>query len=65
MCTTNLSHFTQIYEAYICDVYRYCFSRLGNNTDAEDITSETFLKSIENISLYKTNRRQVYKMVVF
>lgn len=40
----------QIYEQYLRDVYRYCLYRLQNKEQAEDVTSETFLKFLE----YKT-----------
>lgn len=49
-----------IYKDYMADIYRYCFARLGNKEQAEDITAETFLalvgtkdtSSIENIKLW-------------
>lgn len=52
-CATDLASFTALYDAYVNDVYRYVYSRLGNKTEAEDITSETFLKAIEKFSTYK------------
>jgi RNA polymerase sigma-70 factor (ECF subfamily) len=33
-----------IYEAYSERIFRYCYRMLGNRTDAEDATAETFLR---------------------
>ncbi len=38
---------TQIYKNYLNDIYRYSLYRLGNKSDAEDITSETFTRFFE------------------
>lgn len=34
---------TSIYNQYMTDIYRYCYARLRNKEQAEDITAETFL----------------------
>ncbi len=49
----DLSNFTHIYDTYVGDVFRYAYSRLENKTEAEDITSETFLKALENLNSFK------------
>lgn len=36
--------FTEVYEAYVDDIYRLCFSFMKNHMDAEDAVQETFLK---------------------
>jgi RNA polymerase sigma-70 factor, ECF subfamily len=36
-----------IYDSYSRDIYRYCYSRVGNATDAEDLTAQTFMAVIE------------------
>ena len=41
------------YDAYGTDILRYCFMMLGNRTDAEDATQETFLKAWRNIGRYE------------
>jgi RNA polymerase sigma-70 factor (ECF subfamily) len=33
-----------LYDAYIVRLYRYCLARVGNETDAEDLAEEIFLK---------------------
>ncbi|MGH2447397.1 MAG: RNA polymerase sigma factor [Chloroflexota bacterium] len=35
----------QIFDRYMESVYRFLYSRLGNREDAEDLTSEVFLKA--------------------
>ncbi len=38
-----------IYQENVVKVYRLIFSRVGNRPDAEDLTSEVFLKSLPNL----------------
>ncbi len=33
-----------LYDAYLTRLYRYCLARVGNETDAEDLAEEIFLK---------------------
>ena len=41
------------YDEYGTDILRYCFMFLGNKSDAEDATQETFLKVWRNIDRYE------------
>ena len=41
------------YDSYGTDILRYCFMMLGNRTDAEDATQETFLKVWRNIGRFE------------
>ena len=52
LCKNDLSHFNEIYKAFMPDVYRYCYSKLGNKSESEDVTSQTFLSALENIQNY-------------
>lgn len=36
--------FTKVYETYVDDIFRLCYSFLKNRMDAEDAVQETFLK---------------------
>ncbi len=36
--------FTKVYERYVDDIFRLCFSFMKNQMDAEDAVQETFLK---------------------
>jgi RNA polymerase sigma factor (sigma-70 family) len=40
-----------IYQANVVRVYRLIFARVGNRPDAEDLTSEAFVKSLPNLAL--------------
>lgn len=42
--TDREREFTEIYERYVDDIYRLCFSFLKNPMDAEDAVQETFLR---------------------
>lgn len=38
-----------LYDAYLPRLYRYCLTRVGNETDAEDLAEEIFLKVLSAI----------------
>lgn len=38
-----------LYDAYLPRLYRYCLNRVGNETDAEDLAEEIFLKVLSAI----------------
>lgn len=61
----DLANFTQIYDLYVKDVYRFIYSMVNNKTEAEDITSETFLKALENIKNYKITPGKSIKAWLF
>ena len=37
--------FSDLYRAHLRDVYSYCYYRVGNHHDAEDLTEQTFLQA--------------------
>jgi RNA polymerase sigma-70 factor (ECF subfamily) len=39
------AQFSELYRAYLRDVYSYLYYRLGNHHDAEDLTEQTFLQA--------------------
>jgi RNA polymerase sigma-70 factor, ECF subfamily len=41
--------FATLYERYLPRVYRYLYLRLGNQHDAEDITSQVFIETLEGL----------------
>jgi len=45
--------FAQLYEEHFDKIYRYIYLRLGNQTEAEDLTQEVFVKALEAIGSYK------------
>ena len=45
--------FEAIYLKYVKQVYRYLFSRMGSQFEAEDATAQTFLSALEGITRYR------------
>jgi RNA polymerase sigma-70 factor (ECF subfamily) len=45
--------FALIYERYVGPVYRYCYFQLGEQTAAEDVTSEVFMKALAGIQAFR------------
>ena len=50
--------FVQLYRSHYDAVFRYCLHRLFERQLAEDITSEVFLKVVENIRVFKGDEKQ-------
>jgi len=48
-----MNEMEEIYTLHFQSVYRYVFSLCRNETTAEDVTSETFLKAIKAIDHFK------------
>ena len=48
-----MTDFEKVYVEYFSDVYKYVLSLCHDQTMAEDITQETFLKAIKNIHHFK------------
>jgi len=44
---------TQLYEEYFDKIYRYIVLKIGNKTEAEDMTQQVFLNAIKSISSFK------------
>ena len=49
--------FTQLYEEYFDKIYRYITFKIGNKTEAEDMTQQVFLNAIKSISSFKWKGR--------
>jgi RNA polymerase sigma-70 factor, ECF subfamily len=45
--------FARLYDRYAPNVYRYLLSRLGSVAEAQDVTSQTFLKAFEMFPRYR------------
>jgi len=49
----DASAFGELYERYRDAIYRYCLSRTGTAHDAEDLTSDVFVKALHSIDSYQ------------
>jgi RNA polymerase sigma-70 factor (ECF subfamily) len=50
--------FVRLYRRHYDAVFRYCVHRLFERQAAEDVTSDVFLKAVENIHRFKGNEKQ-------
>jgi RNA polymerase sigma-70 factor, ECF subfamily len=61
MDDANLAHqaradpeaFAELYHRHLTSVYRYQLAHTGNEKDAEDLTSQTFMAALEGIDSYR------------
>ncbi len=51
--------FGRLYDRYVEMVHRYAYTRLGDRTLAEDVTSETFLRALRRIGTVSYRGRDV------
>lgn len=56
---TDLSVFAQLYQRHVKRVYRYLLIRVGNEQDAQDLTSQTFLAAMEGLRSYRGQQQFV------
>jgi len=52
--------FAELYRRHVASVYRYHLAHTGNEKDAEDLTSQTFMAALEGINAF-VGRRFYYK----
>jgi len=45
--------FTQLYEAHFDRIYRYVVLKIGDRTEAEDMTQQVFLNALQSIHSFK------------
>ena len=45
--------FAELYERYFDKIYRYVTLRMGDRTEAEDITQQVFLKALKSLPSFK------------
>ncbi len=49
----DASAFGELYERYRDAIYRFCLARTGSSSDAEDLTSDVFVKALQSIDRYQ------------
>lgn len=61
---TDDGAFGQLYEKYLPLIYGYVHRRVGNQDDAEEITSQIFLKVVEHLRSFKgtTFKAWIYRI---
>lgn len=59
-----MTNFHELYNKYAKDVYRFVYWLSGNNQDAEDITSETFMRAWINKNSLKIVTVKAYLMTI-
>jgi RNA polymerase sigma-70 factor (ECF subfamily) len=57
----NADAFARLYDAYVDEIYRFIFYRVSNQQTAEDLTSQLFLKTWDNLDRYQARRGASFK----
>jgi RNA polymerase sigma-70 factor (ECF subfamily) len=52
-CKGDQKALSTLYRRHLDDVYRYIYAKVGTQADAEDLTSQVFLKMVENLESYR------------
>ena len=45
--------FGELYDEYVDQIFRYIFYKVGDFSEAQDLTGQTFLRAFENIDVYE------------
>lgn len=53
----DITHFRSLYLLWVQPIYKYCLVRTGQVHLAEDITSQVFLKAMENLNSFQARGR--------
>jgi RNA polymerase sigma-70 factor (ECF subfamily) len=59
-----VTNFHELYQSYAQDVYRFAYWIWGNAQDAEDITSETFLRALTSTGEIKKATVKGYLLTI-
>jgi len=57
-------NFQSLYESYAHEVYRFAFWLAGNSSEAEDVTSETFIRAWAKSSSIRTETLKAYLFAI-
>lgn len=53
LAKTDKEAFGEIYERYVGKIYKYVYYRVGNQHDAEDLTSRVFFRAMAHVETYE------------
>ncbi len=56
--------FNDLYQSYAHEIYRFAYWLAGNSVEAEDITSETFVRAWINFSSIRTETLKAYLLTI-
>ncbi|MFN8411123.1 MAG: RNA polymerase sigma factor [Anaerolineales bacterium] len=59
-----VTNFHELYEKYAQDIYRFAYWLCGNIQDAEDITSETFVRALTSADEIRTETVKGYLLTI-
>src|SRR5512144_312532 len=59
-----MTDFSTLYQRYAGDVFRFAFCLCGNRSDAEDITSETFVRAWTSSQPIRTETVKAYLFTI-
>ena len=51
--TRDPDAFGMLYDEYVDQIFRYVYYKVGNLTESQDLTGQTFLKAFENIDSFE------------
>jgi len=57
-------NFEELYLVYSADVYRFAYWLCGDRRDAEDITSDTFVRAWMNFDMIRTETLKAYLFAI-
>jgi RNA polymerase sigma-70 factor (ECF subfamily) len=57
--------FLQAYDGYVNDIYRFIYFKIGNSEEANDITSQVFLKTWNYVQENKLKNRATLKALIY
>ena len=57
-------NFHELYESYAADIYRFAFWLSGDSSEAEDITSETFIRAWVKNNTFRTETLKAYLFTI-
>lgn len=53
LAQTDLQQFAPLYERYFSRIYAYCRRRVASDAEAEDLTSQVFIRALSRLGTYQ------------